>query len=646
MSGVGRKDTGVGPKSRYQSLNLSQSYKGNNEFRSGQKRGSMQSLGKFNTSRRMPAPAQLRSLKSSNEGNDPTINLVPQGGGGWSKDEEKEKEKEKGEEKKVSEKKGKKQESQVETRVPEGFHTDFPSLKEQEKMSKKEKEELERQQRGDDIEKSDEEIDHHSPPHHHPPHNAPRDPRGSEYGWGGHEPPPFPPGPVHNFGPRPPPPRSSRGGGHMYYHHPPHRPGMYHPDYGPYPPNVRYPIRPPPSSHPTTRHRQLPYSPNPYEMHYDPYQLSPRERERNHSSKRDGTGRPPTVKEDDLRQMELHEEDDEGWAGYQEEVDYTKEVVFEDSSDEDVPKRHQEPNRKQNKENYHSNEKDPTEDIIDHRGMEGRRTPPPSRRSSQPGYPQGGPPSYYHYNEYHYPLSHPPPPPNWYPPYPPRGNYSQGPPLKHRRTTNQMEEKGGRNKHDFHPHWEPEESHWHKRRGSHTRDEERRGQQQYNVHVLKSERNDEFHTSHDSRPVPKPVDSPDENQETNYPVVPHSPDSVEPLSPLVTVSHVRNYPKKIMMRDLAEKSSEGGRGSQGGNKMGEGSGSGDKNNLDPSQGFSKPKVAWNPVVTSLPLETSEPEAVLEPQNPISIESWNMNERGPIMTPKTLYEPEGRTGDFP
>ena len=205
-----------------------------------------------------------------------------------------------------------------------------------------------------------------------------------------------------------------------------------------------------------------------------------------------------------------------------------------------------------------------------------------------------------------------------------------------------MEEKGGRNKHDFQPQWEPEESHWHKRRGSHTRDEERRGQQQYNVRVLKSERNDEFHTSHESRPVPKPVDSPDENQETNYPVVPHSPDSVEPLSPLVTVPHVRNYPKKIMMRDLAEKSSEGGRGSQGGNKMGDGSGSGDKNNLDPSQGFSKPKVAWSPVVTSLPLETSEPEAVLEPQNPISIESWNMNERGPIMTPKTLYEPEGRT----
>lgn len=42
----------------------------------------MQSLGKI-SGRRMPAPAQLRSLKSENEGNDPTVNLVPQGGGGW-----------------------------------------------------------------------------------------------------------------------------------------------------------------------------------------------------------------------------------------------------------------------------------------------------------------------------------------------------------------------------------------------------------------------------------------------------------------------------------------------------------------------------------------------------------------------------------
>ena len=55
----------------------------------------MQTLGKIAPTRRMPGPAQVRSLRSENEGNDPTVNLVPQGGGGWksSTDEEEKKEK-------------------------------------------------------------------------------------------------------------------------------------------------------------------------------------------------------------------------------------------------------------------------------------------------------------------------------------------------------------------------------------------------------------------------------------------------------------------------------------------------------------------------------------------------------------------------
>ena len=35
----------------------------------------------------------------------------------------------------------------------------------------------------------------------------------------------------------------------------------------------------------------------------------------------------------------MEEEEDEGWAGHQEEVDYSKEVIFEDSSDDESPKK-------------------------------------------------------------------------------------------------------------------------------------------------------------------------------------------------------------------------------------------------------------------------------------------------------------------
>lgn len=36
------------------------------------------------------------------------------------------------------------------------------------------------------------------------------------------------------------------------------------------------------------------------------------------------SSRPPTVKEDDLRNMEVLDDEEGGWAGHHEEVDYSK----------------------------------------------------------------------------------------------------------------------------------------------------------------------------------------------------------------------------------------------------------------------------------------------------------------------------------
>lgn len=55
----------------------------------GTARHGLQSLGKVGASRRIPPPANLPSLKSENSGNDPTVSLVPSGGGGWGSTKEK-----------------------------------------------------------------------------------------------------------------------------------------------------------------------------------------------------------------------------------------------------------------------------------------------------------------------------------------------------------------------------------------------------------------------------------------------------------------------------------------------------------------------------------------------------------------------------
>lgn len=50
------------------------------------------------------------------------------------------------------------------------------------------------------------------------------------------------------------------------------------------------------------------------------------------------------MKSEELKNLELPDEDDDvgGWAGYHEEVDYSKKVVFDDSSDDDEKESHQE----------------------------------------------------------------------------------------------------------------------------------------------------------------------------------------------------------------------------------------------------------------------------------------------------------------
>ncbi|XP_029474529.1 protein PRRC2C isoform X4 [Rhinatrema bivittatum] len=82
---------------KYATLSLFNTYKGKSletQKTAVAARHGLQSLGKVASSRRMPPPANLPSLKAENKGNDPNVSLVPKDGSGWaSKPEQPEEEK-------------------------------------------------------------------------------------------------------------------------------------------------------------------------------------------------------------------------------------------------------------------------------------------------------------------------------------------------------------------------------------------------------------------------------------------------------------------------------------------------------------------------------------------------------------------------